>query len=196
MVKFKTRARSGFTLIEILVVVIIIGVMGSISVANFNGMRDSSNNNAIYANLKQVSVALEQYRTDWSQLPLDIYGANSNFLCDTSINAQRRYLSANHLPTTPFSPSYQNNNLPSALTPAALIVAANPGATLKALRNSVVISPGTAPLTLGPANAFLLTDYGAFFYSVNPTGRDLYVISGLGRRGRASIVVDALTNAI
>ena len=64
MNKFVKKARHGFTLVEIMIVVLIIGILLAIAVPNFIKARESSRTKACVANLKQLDSAKEQYAMD------------------------------------------------------------------------------------------------------------------------------------
>src|SRR5688572_3659187 len=64
MSKFVKKARHGFTLVEIMIVVLIIGILLAIAVPNFIKARESSRTKACVANLKQLDSAKEQYAMD------------------------------------------------------------------------------------------------------------------------------------
>ena len=55
---------SAFTLVEIMIVVLIIGILLGIAVPNFIRARETSRSKACIANLKQVDTAKEQYAMD------------------------------------------------------------------------------------------------------------------------------------
>ena len=55
------KKNKGFTLIEIMIVVMIIGILLAIAVPNFVRARDTSRASTCVANLKQVDSAKEQY---------------------------------------------------------------------------------------------------------------------------------------
>src|SRR5215831_4600558 len=61
------KKKKGFTLVEIMIVVLIIGILMAIAVPNFIQARQTSRRNSCIANLKQVDSAKEQYAME-SQL--------------------------------------------------------------------------------------------------------------------------------
>jgi type II secretion system protein G len=60
----KKMRRQGFTLIELMIVISIIGVLAAIAIPNFRQARDKSNKRACYANQKTILGALEMYNLD------------------------------------------------------------------------------------------------------------------------------------
>lgn len=63
------KTKRGFTLIEIMVVVSIIGILVSILVLSFNEARQNSRDNARKASLKQLQLALETYKAQNGRYP-------------------------------------------------------------------------------------------------------------------------------
>ncbi len=55
------RNRKGFTLVEIMIVVLIIGILMAIAVPNFISARTRSQTNTCVSNLKQIESAKEQW---------------------------------------------------------------------------------------------------------------------------------------
>ncbi|AKJ63995.1 type II secretion system major pseudopilin GspG [Kiritimatiella glycovorans] len=65
-------AREGFTLIEILLVVVIIGILVGIAVPRFTGRVEQSRVAAAESTLKSISTALDLYELDMGRYPDDL----------------------------------------------------------------------------------------------------------------------------
>ena len=57
------RNQKGFTLVEIMIVVVIIGLLAVMAIPAFNKVRSTSQRNAITNNLRQIASAADQYFT-------------------------------------------------------------------------------------------------------------------------------------
>jgi prepilin-type N-terminal cleavage/methylation domain-containing protein len=60
----KNTQKSGFTLVEIMIVVAIIGLLAAIAIPNFVRARAKAQTNACIANLKQLDGAIEVWATE------------------------------------------------------------------------------------------------------------------------------------
>jgi prepilin-type N-terminal cleavage/methylation domain-containing protein len=59
--KLNTSRKAGFTLVEIMIVVAIIGLLAAIAIPNFVRARETAQANACINNLRQIDGAVDQY---------------------------------------------------------------------------------------------------------------------------------------
>ncbi|RJR30416.1 prepilin-type N-terminal cleavage/methylation domain-containing protein [Candidatus Microgenomates bacterium] len=108
--------KKGFTLIEVLIVIVIIGVLVSIAAFGLQGAREGARDAKRRSDLEAVSAALELYRSDCNQypspssnrVPSPLIGNNSITTCSSS----NSYMSS--VPTDPQSVKYYRYARPSA----------------------------------------------------------------------------------
>jgi prepilin-type N-terminal cleavage/methylation domain-containing protein len=95
----KSNRKSGFTLVEIMIVVAIIGLLAAIAIPNFVKARTTAQKNACIANLKQIDGAKEQWALENKKTEGDAVDT-------TAVNA---YLKNSAAPQCPSNGTYGYN---------------------------------------------------------------------------------------
>ena len=70
---FKTKGEKGFTFIELLVVLTIIGVITAVGLVTYSRAQQKARNSRREADLKQIQAAIEMYHAEEGSYPGSIY---------------------------------------------------------------------------------------------------------------------------
>lgn len=97
--KVQTSTKSGFTLVEIMIVVAIIGLLVAVALPNFVHARSSAQQNACINNLRQIDGAAQTWALEHNKTSTDTYGL-------TSILPYIKLDSNGNIPGCPASGSY------------------------------------------------------------------------------------------
>src|SRR6186997_3183216 len=102
MNRFLHKARSGFTLVEIMIVVLIIGILLAIAIPNYVRARESSRAKSCLSNLRTISYAKEQWAVEQKK-------GTTDTPADTDLYGSTAYV--RQTPLCPGGGTYTINNL-------------------------------------------------------------------------------------
>jgi len=94
----------GFTLIEIMIVVVILGILGAIIVPNFINRPDTARVTAAQTDLRSIGAALDLYRLDNFQYPSTEQGLEALVTKPSGFPEPKNYNPDGYLKTLPTDP--------------------------------------------------------------------------------------------
>ena len=81
------RPAQGFTVVELLVVIVVLGVLASITIVAYNGVSARADDTKMKASMNQLEKAMQQFYADTGKVPLGGYESNgvlANGECPTA----------------------------------------------------------------------------------------------------------------
>ncbi len=98
----KTRQQqtgtSGFTIVELLIVIVVIAILAAITIVSFSGIQNSAHDSAVQSDLKQLATKVEMFRVKEGRLPrggeltaLDLKVSKSSYSDTLLISGSTKY---------------------------------------------------------------------------------------------------------
>lgn len=81
ILKKHSNDRRGFTIVELLIVIVVIGILAAITIVAFNGVQNRANDTAIQSDLKNLSKQIQQY-----YILNNAYPAGINTMSDAKVS--------------------------------------------------------------------------------------------------------------
>lgn len=103
----KTNTQRGFTIVELLIVIVVIGILAAITIVAYNGVQQRARDTARTAAVKSVMKALELYRVDNDTYPSVGTDGVGYAMSTLSTALVPTYIKAIPNDPNPSSPNYQ-----------------------------------------------------------------------------------------
>ncbi|WP_024871624.1 type II secretion system major pseudopilin GspG [Tolumonas lignilytica] len=104
------KQQRGFTLLEIMVVIVILGILASLVVPNLMGNKDQADHQKAVSDIVALENALDMYKLDNSRYPTTDQGLNALITKPDSEPVPRNYKAGGYikrLPADPWQNEYQ-----------------------------------------------------------------------------------------
>lgn len=145
------QKQTGFTIVELLIVIVVIGILAAITIVAYNGVQGRANDTAIQSDLQAIAKKLELYKAD-----LGVYPAGATQLTTLALKASKSAYGS-HMTTGGADYNLVYCRMPAtAPTDYALVAFSSSGARFKYTNTS-----GLTPYTGGMGgSAGICTDAG------------------------------------
>ncbi len=98
------RQQSGFTLLEIMVVIVILGILASLIVPNLMGNKDQADHQKAVSDIVALENALDMYKLDNSRYPTTDQGLNALVTKPNSEPVPKNYKEGGYIKRLPLDP--------------------------------------------------------------------------------------------
>ena len=104
MIQFRHKAQEGFTLIEIMVVILILGLLATLVVQSLRGAIDKAKRTKAMADIAELKTALDRYYIDSGSYPATDQGLQALVTPPTSGNIPPNYEDGGYIRRVPPDP--------------------------------------------------------------------------------------------
>lgn len=103
-ISLRSRPRRGFTLMEVMVVIVILGVLASLVVPNLMGNKEKADRQKAVTDIIALENALDMYKLDNGNYPTTIQGLQALVKKPASVPLPRHYRQGGYLKRIPADP--------------------------------------------------------------------------------------------
>lgn len=83
----KQTSRSGFTIVELLIVIVVIGILAAITIVAYNGIQSRARDNGRITKIKSIAKAIEMYKVDNGRYPPILDGSGRETSCGSAVES-------------------------------------------------------------------------------------------------------------
>jgi prepilin-type N-terminal cleavage/methylation domain-containing protein len=83
----KHKQQTGFTIVELLIVIVVIGILAAITIVAYNGIQGRARDSARIAKLKSIAKSIELYKIDNGQYPPILDGQGRETSCGSQTDS-------------------------------------------------------------------------------------------------------------
>ena len=129
----KKYSQKGFTIVELLIVIVVIGILAALVLNTFAGVQKRARDSERLTDIKSLSTQLERYYTDNGKYPLiaDVTTANLKGIDAGALTAPGQTGTSLSATATPSKDQYGYITFDDATTPVACTTGTNCGAHFK-----------------------------------------------------------------
>lgn len=159
------KGQSGFTIVELLIVIVVIGILAAITIVAYNGVTARANTTSAQAAGSSVVKKVEAYNAEESGYPAnptDLTGADPGEVYSlTGITFDATALSTSNLPTSPSEVNFYRCGVDASAAATDLSSVTNITGTRVDYWNytSGAVESATAGITTGTVNTYNVTCY-------------------------------------
>lgn len=148
------KLKQGFTIVELLVVIVVIGILATVTMVSYGGITKKANETALLSDLNGGTKQFELYKAENDSYPTSVNSNNCPFSPKQDLDkCLKPYIKTKDLSSTGFTLTAQNNNVSGIVTNStpAVIVAALPSVTSYSFSVNGVGRSGTIQTWIVPA---------------------------------------------